>query len=222
MQTAALIVAAGRGTRFGGDIPKQYVPLAGPCAFRRSIEQFLDLSEIAFVQPVIHAEDEALFAQAVMGLDDTRICPAVTGGDTRAASVLRGLLALEVRRPDCVLIHDAARPFVSARVITEVVKSLAHCPAAFAALPVVDALWEVAQDEAQAPVPRDGLWRAQTPQGFHYDALLAAHQAHSGDAADDVEIARAAGIKVKVVQGEENNFKITSPDDLARALSLLG
>ena len=218
---AALIVAAGRGTRFGGETPKQYVPLNGPCAFRRSLERFLEHPDVAVVQPVIHADDQALFAKAIEGLDHPDLQPPVTGGATRAASVLRGLEALEGAAADCVLVHDAARPFLPAHVITDVVKALETSPAAFAALPVVDALWSSEEGLARASVARDGLWRAQTPQGFHFKTLLAAHRAHPGDAADDVAIVRAQNVPVQIVQGHTSNFKITTPEDLDRALSLV-
>ena len=217
MRAAALIVAAGRGTRFGSDLPKQYVPIAGPCAFRRSVERFLSLATIAQVQTVIHADDRAFYDDAMAGLSDPRLRPAVTGGATRAASVLRGLEALEADPPGCVLVHDAARPFVPVEVIERVLEALEHGEAAFAALPVVDALWQVTEGKAQAPHPRGGLWRAQTPQGFHFAPLLAAHRADNADAADDVEIARASGMTVQVVEGDTRNFKITAPADLARA-----
>ncbi|MFK7838500.1 MAG: 2-C-methyl-D-erythritol 4-phosphate cytidylyltransferase [Sulfitobacter sp.] len=217
MRAAALIVAAGRGTRFGGEVPKQYVSLHGVCAFRRSVERFLAMDDIAEVQAVIHPDDAVMFADAMAGLADARLRAPVTGGATRALSVLRGLEALERRGIEAVLIHDAARAFVTARIIQDVLDTLAHSEGAFAALPIVDALWQVDEGRALSPVPRDGLWRAQTPQGFRYDKLLAAHRTYEGDAADDVEIARAAGMTVRVVRGETNNFKITTPADLDRA-----
>ena len=217
MRAAALIVAAGRGTRFGSDVPKQYVPIDGVCAFRRSVERFLDGDVMAVVQPVIHADDREMFTAAMDGLSDPRLSAPVTGGETRAASVRRGLEALESDPPDVVLIHDAARPFVSGQIIADVLAALEGSEAAFAALPVVDALWRVEEGMASAPVPRDGLWRAQTPQGVHFVPLLKAHRAHAGAADDDVAIARAAGLSVRVVTGAAENFKITTPQDQARA-----
>lgn len=217
MRAAALIVAAGRGTRFGSELPKQYVPISGICAFRRSVEWFLSVEGIDTVQPVIHADDQEMYDHAMAGLGDTRLRVAVTGGETRSASVLKGLEALVEDAPDCVLIHDAARPFVGARIIRDVLTALEETEGAFAALPMVDALWRVENGSAVEPVARDGLWRAQTPQGFHFDKLLAAHRAHQGDAADDVQIAQATGMKVQVVQGATENFKITTPADLERA-----
>lgn len=217
MRTAALIVAAGRGTRFGGETPKQYVPIGQICAFRRSVARFLAQDFIACVKPVIHQDDHEMYAAAMAGLKDPRLHGPVTGGDTRAASVLQGLRALQKDLPDHVLVHDAARPFVSDRIIADVTQKLEVSEGAFAALPVVDALWRVEETDALEPVSRAGLWRAQTPQGFHFQALLAAHLGNTGDAADDVEIARAAGMTVQVVRGDTENFKITTPEDLARA-----
>ncbi len=169
------------------------------------------------MQVVIHPDDVDLYAQAVAGVTDTRLKPAAFGAETRAKSVLQGLLALEENAPDVVLVHDAARPFVTERIVIDVLAALEDADAAFAALPVVDALWRVEDGAAVAPVARDGLWRAQTPQGFAYRKLLEAHRTYTGDAADDVEIARAMGIPVQVVRGDAANFKITTPEDLARA-----
>ena len=219
--TAALIVAAGRGTRFGAALPKQYVPLGDSCAFRLTVERFLTHPGIDLVQPVIHADDAALYAQAMAGLSDPRLQAPVTGGETRRASVLRGLEALESLAPGRVLVHDAARPFVPYRVIGDVLDALATSTAAFAALPVVDALWREGEDGGLSPVARDNLWRAQTPQGFHFAPLLSAHRAHAGEAADDVEILRAQGVPVRIVPGHEDAFKITTPDDLERARALV-
>ena len=216
---AVIIVAAGRGRRLGGAIPKQYVPLDGPPALRRSVEVFLAVPGVVHVQSVIHADDCVLCGEALAGLDDARVMPPVTGGETRAASVLSGLEALAPHAPDRVLIHDAARPFVPRTVVEAVISALDAADGAVAGLPVVDALWREQGGMADAPVPRNGLWRAQTPQGFRFDAILAAHRAHDGTGADDVAVAREAGIAVKLVEGSEQSFKITTQADLDRALA---
>lgn len=181
----------------------------------------MSLDTIAIIQPVIHADDIAMYEAAIAGLNDTRILPPVFGGATRAKSVTCGLHALAEHSPDCVLVHDAARPFVSNLVIQNVLDELHNTEAAFAALPVVDALWKTSDGAAVSPVPRDGLWRAQTPQGFHFERLLSAHLRYEGDAADDVEIARAMGMDVRIVMGATENFKITTPGDLNRAEQLV-
>lgn len=215
--TAVLIVAAGRGRRLGDPLPKQYLPIAGVCSLRRCVDTFLNLAEIASVQVVIHPEDAKLYQQTVGELRDPRLLPPVPGGETRSASVLAGMTALASHGPGNVLVHDAARPFVSPRIIRDVMAALETAQGAFAALPVVDALWRSIDGQATEPVARDGLWRAQTPQGFHYETLLKAHQTHGGEAADDVAVARAMGVEVQIVAGDTANFKVTTRQDLQRA-----
>ncbi len=217
MQTAGLIVAAGRGLRLGTGLPKQFQRLGTGTVLGRSLAALLGRPDIGPVLVVIHPEDAAAYAAATAGIDDPRLSPAVPGGATRAASVRAGLEALAPLRPDRVLIHDAARPFAPGEVVAAVLAALDAAPAAFPALPVVDALWRAEGGAAQAAVDRAGLWRAQTPQGFHFDAILAAHRANARDAADDVAVARAAGLQVRLVPGAESNYKITTADDLARA-----
>lgn len=217
MGTACVIVAAGRGHRLGGDIPKQYARLGDSCSLRLCVDLFLSMARIAALQVVIHPDDTPLYAEALNGVRDPRLLPPAPGGPSRAASVTRGLAALVPHAPNTVLIHDAARPFVPVSVVSEVIDTLDHAPGAFAALPVVDALWTTEDNRAVASVARDGLWRAQTPQGFHFQRILQAHHDHPGDAADDVAIARAAGMEVRVVLGSEANYKITTTADLARA-----
>jgi len=218
MKTVALIVAAGRGTRLGAEIPKQYVALNGHCALRRSIDLILSVETIEQVACVIHPDDRDHYSEATDGLNDAVLTAPVMGGDTRAASVRAGLEALVAYQPDAVLIHDAARPFMPKTVIDAVMDALATSDGACAGLPVVDALWETSETMAQRSVSRDGLWRAQTPQGFRFDAILAAHRVHNGLGADDVAVAREAGLSVRFVQGSEIGFKITTPEDLERAL----
>jgi 2-C-methyl-D-erythritol 4-phosphate cytidylyltransferase/2-C-methyl-D-erythritol 2,4-cyclodiphosphate synthase len=208
MTTAALIVAAGRGTRAGPGAPKQWRPLAG----RRVIDwtlQALDLPEISERVLVIHPDDAELARD--LGLR------CVPGGATRAASVRAGLEALAGRGVDRVLIHDVARPCVPAAVIRAVLAALEDAPGAAPALPVTDALWTGAAGRVTGTRDRDGLFRAQTPQGFRFDAILAAHRAGDPAAADDVATARAAGLDVAIVPGDEANLKITHAADFDRA-----
>ncbi|MBP7241363.1 bifunctional 2-C-methyl-D-erythritol 4-phosphate cytidylyltransferase/2-C-methyl-D-erythritol 2,4-cyclodiphosphate synthase [Amaricoccus sp.] len=217
MKVAGLVVAAGRGVRLGGDVPKQYLTLGGETVLARAVRALLAHPAVAAVRVAISPDDAARYARAMEGIDDSRLLPPVPGGADRAASVRAGLEALAPDAPDIVLIHDAARPFLGRDVIDRVLAALDHAPAAFPALPVVDALWRGADGHADEPAPRDGLWRAQTPQGFRFDAILAAHHAHRGPAADDVAVARAAGLEVALVAGDEANYKITDPADMARA-----
>ncbi|MGI3164748.1 bifunctional 2-C-methyl-D-erythritol 4-phosphate cytidylyltransferase/2-C-methyl-D-erythritol 2,4-cyclodiphosphate synthase [Pseudooceanicola sp. 200-1SW] len=213
MGTAAIIVAAGRGTRAGGDLPKQWQPLAG----RRVADWTLAAIARAGLSPIVvvlHPEDmDAPLPEGVI---------RVAGGATRDASVRAGLAALDPAEVANVLIHDVARPCVPQAVITDVIAALeAGAEAAAPGLPVTDALWRGDAGLVTGTAPRDGLFRAQTPQGFRLGPLLAAHAAHPGGAADDVEVARAAGIGVAITPGAEDNLKITHPGDFARAERIL-
>ncbi|WP_417408618.1 2-C-methyl-D-erythritol 4-phosphate cytidylyltransferase [Hoeflea sp.] len=217
MLNSVLVVAAGRGHRLGGETPKQFIPVGGISSLRRAVDAFLALEDIDLLRVVIHPDDEMLCQQALSGIDDTRLLAPVHGGSTRAQSVRLGLESFAQTGTGKILIHDAARPFVPAQVIKAVVAALDDVEGAFAALPVVDALWSSDANQAIAPVSREGLWRAQTPQGFHFAPILAAHRAHDGEVHDDVAVARTAGMQVRVVVGSEANFKITTAADLERA-----
>ena len=211
MTTAAIIVAAGRGIRAGGDTPKQWQSLAGRRVIDHTLAAFTAHPAIAQIVVVLHPDD----------LDaDLPPVTRATGGTTRAASVRAGLDALA---PDTtrVLIHDAARPLVSAALIDRVLAALDTHPGAAPALPVTDALWHGDGTRVTALQDRSGLYRAQTPQGFHLAALRAAHATGDPEAPDDVAIALAAGLDVAIVAGDEDNLKITGPDDFARAARLL-
>jgi 2-C-methyl-D-erythritol 4-phosphate cytidylyltransferase/2-C-methyl-D-erythritol 2,4-cyclodiphosphate synthase len=210
MTIAIIIVAAGRGIRAGGDVPKQWQMLAGQSVLSHAIAAFAGLGRVVVA---VHPDDAARAA----GLGAT----IVTGGATRGQSVRHGLIALQGQGISRVLIHDAARPLVPRRVIDGVLAALDHAPAAAPALPVTDALWRADGGRVAGTEDRTGLYRAQTPQGFHYDAILAAHLAHSGDAADDVAVARAAGLSVTITPGDEDNLKLTFPQDFARAEAIL-
>jgi 2-C-methyl-D-erythritol 4-phosphate cytidylyltransferase/2-C-methyl-D-erythritol 2,4-cyclodiphosphate synthase len=217
MRTAGLIVAAGRGERLGGDTPKQYLPLGRGTVLSRSVGALLANPAIDALRVVIHPADRGRYDDALRSVADPRLLPPVAGGASRAESVLAGLESLAEVAPDRVLIHDAARPFAGPEVIAGVLAALDDAPGAVPALPVVDALWRGSDNRARNPVPRAGLWRAQTPQGFHFAGILAAHRAHAGEVADDVAVARAAGLEVRIVPGSEANFKITTAADLERA-----
>lgn len=218
MNIAALIVAAGRGTRAGGDIPKQYQLLNGTPILTRTVDRFLSHPAVTDVCVVIHPDDRPLFA-AAMG-DRLPDLLAVDGAESRDGSVRAGLAALP-DGTDFVLIHDGARPLVSDAVIDRVIVALADHDGAAPALSVTDALWRGADGRVAAPHPRDGLYRAQTPQGFRLAAIRAAHAAQTAPAADDVEVALAAGLDVAIVDGEEDNLKITHAGDFARAERIL-
>ncbi len=214
MRHAAIIVAAGRGSRAGGPLPKQWQDVAG-----RSVAAWT-LARLAGAETRVLVVNEADIdrARALAATPDIRI---VIGGASRAASVRVGLEALSDDPPDRVLIHDVARPCVTSTVIDNVLEKLDTSPGAAPALAVTDALWSGADGQVQGITPRDGLFRAQTPQGFHYAAILAAHRAASQDAADDVAVALEAGLPVAIVEGSEDNIKITGPADFARAAAIL-
>ncbi len=213
--TVALVVAAGRGSRFDGGVPKQYAALGGRPLLGHSLEAFARHPRIDQVKAVIHPDDRALYERAAAGLD---LREPAAGGATRQDSVRRGLESLEALAPEAVLIHDGARPFVDATVIDRVLDALASAPGAIAALPVTDTLKRGAagkhgeagkRGEAghiAATLERAGLWRAQTPQGFRFAEILAAHRAVQGavqEAAagpvltDDAAVAERAGLAAR-------------------------
>ncbi len=215
MTVASVIVAAGRGTRAGGGLPKQWRLLGGRPVLDRTLDAFTGLGPICLV---LHPDDIGRFPAI-----EARATLVVPGGADRAASVRAGLEALAALAPDRVLIHDAARPLVPRQLIAEVIAALDHAVAAAPGLALVDALWRDADGSVAAAVPRDGLVRAQTPQGFRFAEILAAHRLHAGPgAADDVAVARAAGLAVRIVPGHEDNLKITGAADFARAERILG
>lgn len=213
---AVLIVAAGKGLRAGTELPKQYERLAGKPMLRRTVEAFSDYP----VQVVIGPGQEDLAAEALAGLDIAR---PVIGGATRQQSVRLGLESLARQAPDFVLIHDAARPLIGTDVIGAVVSALRA--GAESVLPMVaasDTLRRREVDGRWILVPRDNLYRAQTPQGFVFDKILKAHQDHAEEeVTDDVALAELAGLEVTMVEGEEKNIKVTRKQDFDLAERLL-
>lgn len=212
----ALIVGAGQGTRVGGNLPKQYLPVAGETVLRRTLRAFTDHPRVDAVRPVIALDHRTLFDQAAAGL---AVLDPVGGGATRQESVRLGLESLIDFAPEFVLIHDAARPFVDRDVIDRVLDALADRPGAIPALPVTDTLKRgTAGGAVAATVDRDGLFRAQTPQGFRFAAILDAHRRAVGAAmTDDAQVAESAGLAVALVAGGEDNVKLTTPEDMVRA-----
>jgi len=225
VSTAAIIVAAGRGTRLGGPVPKQYQRLGvapgAEMVLTRTLRAALACAELDAVLVAIHPDAAEMYAAAVAPLDDPRLLPPVHGGAERSDTVRLALEALAPRTPEVVLIHDAARPFASPALYRALADHARTGEGAIAAEPVVDALWREADGMADAPAPRAGLWRAQTPQAFPFDALLRAHQAGGPPALDDAEVFRRAGGRVRLIPGEPENFKITTTADLARAEGLV-
>ncbi|WMS42153.1 bifunctional 2-C-methyl-D-erythritol 4-phosphate cytidylyltransferase/2-C-methyl-D-erythritol 2,4-cyclodiphosphate synthase [Acuticoccus sp. MNP-M23] len=214
-KTDAVVVAAGRGTRSGSATPKQFLPIGGVPVVARCVDALLHHPLIRRVAVAIGPDDAAAF-DAAIGSRRARIL-TVTGGGTRQASVAAAMDALAGDPPDNVLIHDGARPFVSAAVVTRVVEALATASAVIPAVAVADTLKRVDGDNVTETVARDGLVQAQTPQGFHFAPLQAAHAAAADTLTDDAGLMEAAGHPVRVVEGERANYKLTTADDLADA-----
>ena len=217
MTTAAVIVAAGRGTRVGGGLPKQWRTLRGRTLVAHALEAFRAAPGIGPVCLVLHPDDLDL-APGYLAHGDVIVAE---GGASRELSVRAGLEALSAAAPDRVLIHDVARPLVTQQLIAAVDAALDGAEGAAPALPLTDAVWRIEAGRVTGIEDRSTLGRAQTPQGFRYQRILAAHRAHRGDAADDVAVALAAGLDVVTVPGDERNMKITGPEDFARAERLL-
>ncbi len=213
-RVAALLVAAGTGTRFGAPAPKQFSPLAGRPVIRHAAEALAREVDLLAV-----VGDAAAIAEALDGLDHL---PPIQGGATRQASVRAGLEALAAHTPDIVLVHDAARPVIPAGTIAALLAALADAPGAIPAVPVADTLKRGADGVIAATVPRENLHRAQTPQAFRFDLLLALHREAAEGATDDAAILEAAGHRVALVPGSEDNIKLTFPEDLVRLERIVG
>ena len=216
MTFAAIVVAAGSGSRAGGD--KQWRPLGGKPVVRRSVEALLHAGAEEVVV-VVAADGFGRAAEALAGLSNWR---AVAGGAERADSVRAGLEALTGAADRAVLVHDAARPLLSAEVIRRLLESLPGADGAIAALPVSDTL-KRGSDRIDATVDRGGLWLAQTPQAFRTDRLRAAYAAWPEGAAatDDAAVVEHDGGTVRLVQGDPRLMKLTYPEDFAMAEALI-
>lgn len=223
---AAIVVAAGKGERVsaGGDPePKQYRAVSGRPVLLHTIDALLGSNRIDRLVTVIHADHGPRYAG--LGLSDARILPPVTGGSTRQASVRAGLEALAPHRPDLVLIHDAARPFVDSEVIDGVIAALASADAVLPAVPVTDTIKRSSDGKrVERTEDRHTLFAAQTPQGFRFPQILAAHLRATRlprEFTDDAAIAEWAGLEVALSPGSPRNVKITLPGDFERAERML-
>ena len=212
---AVLVVAAGKGERAGGAVPKQYAPLLGKPILRWTLEAFARHPRVTSIQVAVGPGQEQFYAAAIEGLD---LLPPVIGGATRQESVRRGLEALAHAAPDMVLIQDAARPLVSERVVDAVIAALeSGADGAVPLLAVADTL-KRNDDGKWTTVPREGLHRAQTPQGFRFAKILRAHRHYAAqDVTDDMALAELAGLHIAAVAGEDGNMKVTTPEDFALA-----
>ncbi len=218
---AAVIVAGGSGVRAGQrqGRPKQYCLAGGKPVLRRTLEAFISHPDVHLVLTVIRAGDEALYNEALQGLHSAKLLKPVPGGATRQLSVAAGLEALAPLSPGAVLIHDAARPFISAQCIGDTLAALNASDGAIAAAPVTDTLKRGVSGLSAGTVSREGLWRAQTPQTFHYAKILEAHRAAAdrSDFTDDASIAEWHGLSVALVENASENMKITTAEDLHMA-----
>jgi 2-C-methyl-D-erythritol 4-phosphate cytidylyltransferase/2-C-methyl-D-erythritol 2,4-cyclodiphosphate synthase len=217
-RTAAILVAAGRGLRAGTGGPKQYRSIAGQTVIFRAMEPFCRHPRIFAVQPVLNPDDTAVFEAAVSQL---RHQPPTDGGATRQASVHAGLEALAGQKPDVVLIHDAARPFVTAALISRAIDAAARTGAAVPAIPVTDTVKLVGENgDVEATPDRARLRIAQTPQAFRFEVILEAHRRAAregrGDFTDDAALAEWAGLTVATFEGDPANMKLTTPEDFVR------
>ena len=211
-------MAAGRGARFGADLPKQYLPLLGRPVLRHAAEALLRDGLVDRILPVCAAGEEGRVAEVLGGLP---VVPPVVGGESRQGSVRAGLEALAESPPDIVLVHDAARPVVPPGTVARLVAALETAPGAIPGQRVTDTLKRGDSGRIVATVPREGLFRAQTPQAFRFPVLLAAHREAVGEATDDAQLLEAAGQMVALVEGSESNVKITFPEDLGRVAASL-
>ena len=219
IRVAAVVVAAGRGTRTGLDYPKQYKVMGGSPMVRESLRVFTTHPEVHVVLPVIHPDDGARFAAAAAGLE---LATPVPGAATRQGSVRAGLEALAKEAPEIVLVHDAARPFASAALVSRAIAAAGAHGAAIPGMPVTDTVKLVdAQGTITATLDRAAMRTVQTPQAFRYATLLDAHRraaaAGRDDFTDDGALVEWAGMRVSVFEGEAGNIKMTTADDFARA-----
>lgn len=222
MTVAAVIVAGGSGLRAGGERPKQYQVIGGKPVIWWTLKAFLDHPGVTHVQAVIGDGHEEMFAESTMGL---AVPPPVTGGGSRQDSCRIGIEALEGHAPHKVLIHDAARPFVSADLISHVIAWLDRFPAVIPGMPVTETVKYAPGGMIDRTVDRASLWTAQTPQGFGFGDILAAHRAAQASAAanltDDASVAERAGIALAMVPGRIENRKLTTAEDIEQANRLM-
>lgn len=219
---SVIIVAAGGGTRLGGDIPKQYIEICGRTILRHTLDIFMEMDALQEICVVINPQHKALFQNATDGLDNIKFCH---GGNERKDSVYNGIKTLShLKDQDIILIHDAARPFVQNAEIKTLLTAMQSYKAASLAHPVVDSLSYCDQDDfTTSRISREHLWSVQTPQAFHYGVLKQAHEqcdAHK-NYTDDTSLVSALDIPVKFVEGSKSNFKITLAEDLTLAEHIL-
>ena len=215
-KNALILVAAGIGARSGAKIPKQYSGINGTPLIVHTLKNAATAMNFDKIVVVL-AKDDPYFTKVTQNLD-LNLTTAI-GGASRTESVHAGLKALAGDSPDYVYIHDAARPFLDSALLSELRSAMDTHPAAVPALPIADALKSMAGDA----VDRDQMRRVQTPQAFHYSKILTAFNLMPAGAsyADDIAVAREAGLNIAFTTGNERNFKVTYPEDFAKAARML-
>ena len=217
----AVVVAAGAGSRLGGELPKALVPVSGKPMFLHSVERFLELPDgfgVAVTAPADRLED---FHRALKSVDVRDRVTVAAGGETRSASVRNGLEATQAGNDAVVLIHDAARPLASGELIARVLNGVRRRGNATPVVPLADTVKEVSGDRLLRTLPREGLYAVQTPQGFRKGELLELLHQFPGPHQDDAVPFELAGREAFLVEGERLNIKITYPEDLRLAETLL-
>ena len=212
MSTVAIIVAAGKGNRAGGKVPKQWRTIGGKLVVDWSIDAFKNHDLVDNVIVVLPPNK-------TLHRNDVITC---AGGHSRSLSVYNGLIAAKNLSPDKVLIHDVAIPAVSEDIITNIILAINEETGAAPGLPISDAIWKVSDGEIEKTLDRNFIFRAQTPQGFPYSKILKAHEEQSDQMAfDDVELANKIGLKVILKTGHRDNMKITTPEDFLKMSKII-
>ena len=212
MSTVAIIVAAGKGNRAGGKVPKQWRTIGGKLVVDWSIDAFKNHDLVDNVIVVLPPNK-------TLHRNDVITC---AGGNSRSISVHNGLMAAKILSPKKVLIHDVARPAVSEDIITSIILAVNEETGAAPGLPISDAIWKVSDGEIEKTLDRNFIFRAQTPQGFPYSKILKAHEEQSDQMAfDDVELANKIGLKVILKTGHRDNMKITTPEDFLKMSKII-
>ena len=221
MNSSVIIVAAGNGTRFKGAVPKQYVKINYETILNITISKFINLNEVKYIQPVINIKHENIYCDTIRNLKSSenykKILPPVFGGNERCISVKNGLVAISKLKdnPNKVLIHDAARPFISKKIIKNVIEKLKYFDAVLPCINIVDTVWKIEKDNFKFLTQRNSYFRAQTPQGFKFKKFFEAHLRNNDSwAYDDIYLANKNNFSIKQISGSDFNIKITKPEDL--------
>ena len=221
MNSSVIIVAAGYGTRFKGEIPKQYVKINNETILNMTVRKFINLEQIKYIQPVINIKHENMYNETIEKLqylkNFKKILPPCFGGNERCISVKKGLIAISKLKdnPNKVLIHDAARPFISKQIIKNVINKLELYDAVLPCIDIVDTVWKIEKKVFKFLTNRASYYRAQTPQGFNFTKILEAHLKNNETwAYDDIYLANKNKFTIMPISGSDFNIKITKPEDL--------